>query len=600
MKAQEHNGGKRSRFIFFPRSIQQRLPVFIIILLTIVVLLFTTAAYIGVRSTSMGLGRERLTSLSLQIATLFGQSAKNMTTKSMKFANDDSVAQLLGNETNASAAKARAVLRKMQQDTLVSAVDLVDLNGVIVLHVGNDSLIKRFPVDSLLRQASMSTGRFALGRMRRVGDSIYFPIVISATYKTQPVGYLVNWRRLVSDTKSVKAFSELLGTRALFYLGNADGSVWMDMIRPVQAPPAERMTPNRPATYKKDNGDRVMSVIQPIPDSPWMVQTEFSEDLVVEGAHRFVYWLTAMGLLLIAGGSLLGWSLSRYITKPLKSLTEASTAIAGGDYSLSVPDHHQDEIGQLARSFKKMVSQLQQQQQELESKVLQRTAELQDANRELEAFSYSVSHDLRAPLRAVSGYANMLQEDHGEKLDEEGKRILGQILSGARSMGMLIDDLIAFSRIGRKELVHQPVNMKELVETSLATLIRDTSIPYTIQTDDLPMCRGDRGLLFQVWMNLLGNAVKYTSKTEHPAIHIGCSGNPDNPEYFVQDNGVGFDMKYAHKLFGVFQRLHSAEEFEGTGIGLALVQRIVNKHGGNIRAEGRPGQGAIFSFNIPG
>ena len=238
---------------------------------------------------------------------------------------------------------------------------------------------------------------------------------------------------------------------------------------------------------------------------------------------------------------------------------------------------------------------------ELEERVRLRTAQLEGTNKELESFSYSVSHDLRAPLRAIDGYSQMLEEDYSDRLDDEGRRLLGVVRDETRRMGRLIDDLLAFSRLGR-----QPVDATAHVD--MTALAKEVAEELTrgqqegrVRLDvwPLPPANGDRMLLRQVWVNLLSNALKYSGKQPRPEIVV--TGELANGEavYRVADNGVGFDMKYAAKLFGVFQRLHRAEEFPGTGVGLAIVHRIVSRHGGNVRASGRPGEGATFSFSLP-
>jgi PAS domain S-box-containing protein len=237
---------------------------------------------------------------------------------------------------------------------------------------------------------------------------------------------------------------------------------------------------------------------------------------------------------------------------------------------------------------------------DLEQHVLDRTAQLEAANKELEAFSYSVSHDLRAPLRAINGFARMLTEDHGPALDAEGQRLLGVIRGEASRMGRLIDELLQFSRLGR-----QPLHESSSDMTAMARSVYDelrAGAPERIvdfRLDSLPSVPADPALLRQVWINLLDNALKFTRHREHAGIVVSGSVNEGEAIYSVRDNGAGFDMKYASKLFGVFQRLHGLEEFEGTGVGLALVQRIVNRHGGRVWAEATLGRGATFSFSLP-
>jgi light-regulated signal transduction histidine kinase (bacteriophytochrome) len=236
----------------------------------------------------------------------------------------------------------------------------------------------------------------------------------------------------------------------------------------------------------------------------------------------------------------------------------------------------------------------------LEQSVIQRTEELEVANKELEAFTYSVSHDLRAPLRAVHGFSEILKEDYFKILDDEGQRICSVISSSATQMSELIDDLLSFSRIGRSTVSATILNMEVIADTIAHELINQEQrkdIKYSI--GKLNEVTGDPNLIKNVWYNLISNAIKYSSKQNYPEIFINSRKEGDYIIYSVKDNGVGFEMQYADKLFGVFQRLHSEYEFEGNGVGLAIVKRIINKHGGRIWAESEVGNGATFSFSLP-
>jgi PAS domain S-box-containing protein len=237
---------------------------------------------------------------------------------------------------------------------------------------------------------------------------------------------------------------------------------------------------------------------------------------------------------------------------------------------------------------------------ELEQRVIERTAALQAINRELEAFSYSVSHDLRAPLRAIDGFTSILVEDYEPNFDDEGKKLCARIKENTQKMGQLIDDLLAFSRLGRRDITLSRINMKGLagsVYKELTTLKMRHEIDF--QLGELDAISGDRVLLHQVWYNLIANAIKFSSHCEQTVISISGYRDKNRIVYCVRDHGAGFDMKYIDKLFGVFQRLHSVKEFEGTGVGLAIVQRIINRHGGEVWAEGEVGEGAAFYFALP-
>ena len=222
------------------------------------------------------------------------------------------------------------------------------------------------------------------------------------------------------------------------------------------------------------------------------------------------------------------------------------------------------------------------------------------ANKEMEAFSYSVSHDLRAPLRAIDGFTQILVEDHAGQLDDEGKRIAAIIRASTVQMGHLIDDLLSFSRLGRQEVKKSPVSMRTLandVYTEVKKSVPNRTIDFSI--GELPDAAADVNMMRVVWTNLLSNAVKFTGKKEGARIEVGSTSDQTGVTYHVKDNGAGFDMTYINKLFGVFQRLHSTEEFEGTGVGLANVKRVVERHGGKVWAEAKVGEGATFYFTLP-
>lgn len=235
----------------------------------------------------------------------------------------------------------------------------------------------------------------------------------------------------------------------------------------------------------------------------------------------------------------------------------------------------------------------------LNDNLRQNNLSLESSNKELDAFTYSVSHDLRAPLRAIHGYSRIMLDDHTDQLDEEGKNMLHSVMRNAKQMGQLIDDLLSFSRTGKSELRKIQVDIEQLVEEVLLEQRRITGNKSKVMIQELPPALVDRNLMAQVFANLISNAFKYSRNNPDAQIEIGASQDKNYTTYYVKDNGVGFDMAYADKLFGVFHRLHSAEEFEGTGVGLALVKRIITRHGGDVWAEAKLGEGAKLSFKLP-
>lgn len=279
-----------------------------------------------------------------------------------------------------------------------------------------------------------------------------------------------------------------------------------------------------------------------------------------------------------------------YLFKPLdREITRAKVAV------LLKLQLQKKELVEKNKSLENATKQIDQLNKELVNNMEQ----LKALNEDLESFSYSVSHDLRAPLRALISYSQILEEDYYNTMDEEARNLVDRIKYNSNRMNILINDLLTFSKMGRKQLVKMEINTAELVKKVIAEISETYRHSAVFKVSDLPLAYGDPSLLQQVWINLINNAVKYSSKKDKPEIEINCTRQNGEVIYSVKDNGAGFDMKYADKLFGVFQRLHSNKDFEGTGVGLATVQRIVKRHGGRIWADARENEGATFCFTLP-
>jgi signal transduction histidine kinase len=327
--------------------------------------------------------------------------------------------------------------------------------------------------------------------------------------------------------------------------------------------------------------------------------------------------LTGVALVISVGGALVAAvRVQRDLTAPIADLADAARRVSqNNDYSVRVADNHAvGELGTLIDTFNRMLGQIQTRDDELdaarqryqalneqlEQRVAERTAELQAINKELETFTYSVSHDLRAPLRRIDGFSGMLSTKFGSELGADGTHLLSRVRESTQHMGHLIDDLLNLARLGRKDVVLRPTDLSEIVQHVIAELAPDCEGRMIAwQVDPLPTVDADPALMDVVLTNLISNAVKYSRPRAEAIVHIGTRHTAEGtPIIFVRDNGVGFNMKYADKLFGAFQRLHRADEFEGTGIGLATVQRIIHKHKGSIWVEAELDKGATFYFSI--
>lgn len=356
-----------------------------------------------------------------------------------------------------------------------------------------------------------------------------------------------------------------------------------------------------------------------------LLQVSAHTDRVMADAQKKMVLAVVLSILLlvavVAGASL---TIMKRLVKPIDRLRRGTEKVGAGDLDFRIGSKRTDEIGQLSRSFDAMAERLKvitvsrdvlgaevaerkraegevrKLNEELEGRVRERTAQLSAINKELEAFSYSVSHDLRAPLRHVSGYMDLLRRKIWPQLDEKGRHYIEMITGSGEKMGRLIDDLLAFSRMGRTEMLLAPVSLGNLLQDVLKDLrweVGNRKIAWEI--DPLPKVHADATMLRLVLTNLVSNAIKFTRYRPDARIHVGHTDGADGEVVvFVKDNGAGFDMKYVDKLFGVFQRLHPIEEFEGTGIGLANVRRVIFRHGGKTWAEGAVGEGATFYFSI--
>lgn len=369
-----------------------------------------------------------------------------------------------------------------------------------------------------------------------------------------------------------------------------------DVVRYLQVSSSRRIFV---ASAKLGEGGAALSSVMHLDDVPWLVIARRSQKDVlapIEEQRRLSFILAALAACLVAA---LAVGVAQVLARPITRLTQVAEHITAGDLQARADIDLPDEIGHLARTFNTMTAQLQSTLEGMEQRVQERTAELEAANRELEAFTYSASHDLRAPLRSVDGYSRLLQEDYSDRLDEDGRLYVENIRQSVQRMSDLIEALLNLSRLSRAELTWTRVDLSRLAQSSLDELQRqepERKVEIVIQPG--LVVQGDPRLLAAMLDNLLRNAWKFTRKTPDARVEFGAQPWEGTLAYYVHDNGAGFDMKYANRLFGAFQRLHRPDEFEGTGIGLAIVQRVVYRHNGQVWARGEVGKGATFYFTL--
>lgn len=558
---------------------------------------FGWLSYRGIRNASENAATERLLMLAQQLAGNYTQMAVPVMNATKAAAASPAVKSFLLSNGKDSAASVQRLMERLQPDTTWIHVQLLDVNKK-QLAASGDAGSNSINLSTLFPGYPSTADTNLISKLYEKDEAFYYSLCGAVMHNGKLVGYLLRWRKMYNSKDNIERVLKLLGKEVRVYVGNADGSMWSDLRTTVTGLPVTKGVDNAVVTYS-NKGERYLGAQALVQNAAWKVMVTTPQRVVIQPAADFLKIAISSAVSLLVIGIALTWLISRQITRPIEKLAVAARAIAQGDFSKRVELKRADELGVLADAFNRMSDEVNDTQKKLEANVAQRTEQLEKANEELEAFSYSVSHDLRAPLRAVSGYAYMLKEDHFASLNDDGKRIVGTIITNAQMMGQLIDDLIGFSRINRKETNAEEVDMQQLVEEVIAELkTQHTHKNYQFTVHTLPVCKTDPQLIKQVWINLIGNAMKYSSKKEEPVIEIGASTSNGKTEYYVKDNGVGFDMKYSEKLFGVFQRLHRQDEFEGTGIGLALVKRIVERQQGSIRAEGSIGNGAVFAFSF--
>lgn len=578
------------------RSIQKRLSFFTCILILCIIIVFGYASYLAIRNASINSTRNRLSALTGQISAMFTQGEIAMVQPLQAAAANKAVLAFLRSNGTDSTDAVQQLLNNARKDTLEPLIELYNSSGKRILSSGDTSHNINNNVFFL---STPEQQKVQIGKIYPVHARMYFPVIAAVANGKTIAGYLVKWRRLVSSKQEINDLSKLIGDQGTLYIGTDDNTFWTDGLKPIPAPPVDIKNLQKLITYQGPDGFPVMASAQIVPGTRWIILVSLSKDMVTKTARDFLFIVVLIGAILLAIGILSAWLMSRYITTPLKQLTNAANDMASGNYEVPINVNRKDELGILASAFNRMSTEVQQTHQALERRVEERTSELQTANEELKSFSYSVSHDLHAPLRKIKTYIQLLTAKNVHRMDEESIRFLQVIQKNSVRMEQLIDDILNLSRIGKAPLVIEETDMTALVHSVVDDSALSENDASIINIHPLHAVACDSSLLRQVWTNLFNNAVKYSQHATPRRITIDSYDNSLEIIYSIQDNGVGFNAEYSAKLFTAFERLHSNKEFEGTGIGLALVKRIIEKHNGKVWAKSELNQGATFYFSLP-
>ena len=584
-------------------SLTVKLPLLIGGLLTFSILVYSSVSYLKVRKSAVGFATARLGSVADQFAAVFGRSAAQLIAATRESADTASVIAFL---THPDAGSRAAVISLLHPGSaagrLIVAVQVFDAGGRSLLATG-DSVTQRTVAAATAELIQGLTARDSgvVGRFVAVRDSLIYPTASPSVVRGRLLGYVVVWRRLNSTAQARQQVNQIIGAGAHLYLGNASDNVWSDMSQPVAPPPVAVRGDTSVLRYARAGaqGGPMIATARPVRSAPWIVLIEFSMATVLAPAAEFLRNTLLIGAAILGLGLVVAWLASQRVTAPLVRLTRTAEELAGRRGGDAGP--RGDEIQRLASAFDSMVAHVRESQYELETRVKTRTTELQERNEELESFAYSISHDLRAPLRAMDGFSQALLEEYGDTLDATGRQYAERVKAGARRMDLLIRDLLTYSRMTRADIQVGPIELERVLKNALDQVegeVRSRGARVVVE-ERLPRVLGHESTLTQVVVNLLANGIKFVPAGRTPELRVRIEVRDGRIRLWILDNGIGIPHEYHERIFRVFERLHRVDEYPGTGIGLAIVRKGVERMGGRVGLESEPDRGTSFWIDLP-
>ena len=583
-------------------SISVKLPLLIGLLLVVVTGIYSWAAYHELKRSTVAAGAGRLLAVTDQLARMLEGSGEQFRALVRGLAETPAVREYIANPRESRKPAVLAALKPTGPDTSeVMAVELRGIDGHMILATGDpdrwaEPAEDRILISTLARGDSATVGRFFA-----VGDTITYAAAAPIRGAGGARGYLIQWRRINSSPKEQGQIAQLIGTDASLLIGNPSSGVWTDLAYRTEAPPVPVIGGTERLNYERPGRGEVLAVARPVPGTPWLVVVEFPRASVLAPARQFVGHLALIGSVILVLALIVTWVLSRRLTGPLVRLTHAAETIAAGGWGKPIAISRSDELGRLSASFDAMAAHVRSAQEDLTERVRARTAELQERNEELEAFAYSLAHDLHAPLLAMDGFSRVFMEDHGKTLDEGGRRSAEMISDAARTMGQMIRDLLAYSRLARADLPLEPLELPAILERATAQVagaVAERQAKIVVE-EPLPAALGHDATLVQVFANLLGNGIKFVPAERTPELRVRAEAANRVVRVWVEDNGIGIASEHRDRIFRVFERLHTVDDYAGTGIGLAIVKKAVERMGGRVGVESLPGHGSRFWVDLP-